>query len=67
MDTSKLSQFMSSGVTGTSVQKIAVVRHEKKQEMLLNQRFLFFSFSLQKYSSGTFVQKIALGFKTRTF
>ncbi|ADX79130.1 hypothetical protein MGA447_2627 [Enterococcus faecalis] len=43
------------------------MRHEKKQEMLLNQRFLFFSFSLQKYSSGTFVQKIALGFKTRTF
>ena len=50
------------GVTGTSVQKI---RDMKKQEMLLNQRFLFFF--LQKYSSGTFVQKIALGFKTRTF
>ncbi|EPI5744009.1 hypothetical protein ACS7ZM_002571 [Enterococcus faecalis] len=55
------------GVTGTSIQKIAVVRHEKKQEMLLNHRFLFFSFSLQKYFSGTFVQKIAVGFKTRTF
>ncbi len=37
-----------------------------KKENAVNQRFLFFSF-LQKYSSGKFVQKIALGFKTRTF